>query len=74
MEELLKVLHGLKFNIDFENEENLIETGLLDSLDIVAMIDAIQDHFKIELNGDDIDLINFESTVAMWRMIEKYMR
>ena len=33
MEELLEVLKGIKPEIDFENEENLIEDELLDSFD-----------------------------------------
>lgn len=35
MEELLEVLKGIKPEIDFENEENLIEDELLDSFDII---------------------------------------
>ena len=49
MDELLEILREIKPDIDFEHEDNLIESGLMDSLDIVAIIDAVQEHFKIEL-------------------------
>lgn len=74
MDELLNLLQDIKPNVNFELEEDLIESGLLDSLDIVAIIDAVQDHYKIELDGKDIDLDNFMSAARIWNMIEKYMR
>lgn len=73
MDELLNLLQKIKPNVDFEFEEDLVESGLLDSLDIVAIIDAVQDHFKIELNGKDIDPDNFMSAARIWNMIEKYI-
>ena len=46
MEELLEVLKGIKPEIDFENEENLIEDELLDSFDIISIVAAIDDECK----------------------------
>lgn len=73
MDELLDILQKIKPNVDFEHEEDLVESGLMDSLDIVAIIDAVQDHFKIELDGKDIDPDNFMSVETIWNMIEKYI-
>ncbi len=72
MDELLKTLREIKPDIDFEHEDNLIESGLMDSLDIVAIIDAVQEHFKIELDGKDIEPDNFVSAAAIWKMVERY--
>ena len=72
MDELLKTLREIKPDIDFEHEDNLIESGLMDSLDIVAIIDAVQEHFKIELDGKDIEPDNFVSATAIWKMVERY--
>lgn len=74
MDELINLLQEIKPNINFELEEDLVESGLIDSLDIVAIIDAVQDHFKIELDGKDIDPDNFMSAARIWNMIEKYIR
>ena len=50
-----------------------MESGQLDSLDIVSIIDAVQDHFKIELDGKDIDPDNFISATTIWNMVERYI-
>ena len=72
MDELLEILREIKPDLDFEHEDNLIESGLMDSLDIVAIIDAVQEHFKIELDGKDIEPDNFVSAAAIWKMVERY--
>ena len=72
MDELLEILREIKPDIDFEHEDNLIESGLMDSLDIVSIIDAVQEHFKIELDGKDIEPDNFVSAAAIWKMVERY--
>ena len=69
MDELLKTLREIKPDIDFEHEDNLIESGLMDSLDIVAIIDAVQEHFKIELDGKDIEPDNYVSAASIWKMV-----
>lgn len=74
MDEVLNLLQGIKPNVNFELEEELVESGLLDSLDIVAIIDAVQDHFKIEMDGKDIEPDNFMSVTTIWNMVEKYIR
>lgn len=71
MEQLLELLKEVKSEIDFEKEKNLVDEGLLDSLEIVTIIAAIEDKFGIEIDPDDIDPDNFQSAEAMWEMIEK---
>lgn len=72
MEELLNILKKVNPNIDFGSEDNLVDSGVLDSLDIVEIIDAISRYFKIELDGDDIDPENFASASQIWKMIESH--
>ncbi len=38
MEDLINILVELKPGVDFEEEENLIEDGILDSFDIVNLV------------------------------------
>lgn len=71
MEQLLELLKAVKSDIDFEKETGLVDEGLLDSLEIVTIIDSIEEKFGIEINPDDIDPDNFQSAEAMWEMIEK---
>lgn len=71
MEELISVLSATKNDVDFENATNLVEEGILDSLDIVNIIYSIEDHYGIKIDPEEIDPDNFQSTEAIWNMIRK---
>lgn len=71
MEDLLKILHDLKPDVDFENETDLIEDGLLDSFDIVALISAIDDEFDVSITVKDVVPENFSSAEKIWELIQK---
>ena len=59
MEKLLKILKGIRPDVDFENEKALIEDGILDSFDVVSIISELDDEF------------GFNSAESIWRMIEQ---
>lgn len=71
MEQLLELLKEVKSDIDFEKETDLVDEGLLDSLEIVTIIASIEEKFGIDINPDDIDPDNFQSAEAMWEMIQR---
>ena len=71
MEQLLELLKEVKSDIDFEKETDLVDEGLLDSLEIVTIIASIEEKFGIEIDPDDIDPDNFQSAAAMWEMIQR---
>lgn len=71
MEQLLELLKEVKSDIDFEKETDLVDEGLLDSLEIVTIIASIEEKFGIEIDPDDIDPDNFQSAEAMWEMIQR---
>ena len=71
MEELLSRLKELHEDVDFEAEENLVDDGILDSLDIVTLITEINDAFDISIPAEEIIPENFNSAAAIWSLIEK---
>ena len=71
MEELLNILKELHEDVDFEIEENLVDDGILDSLDIVTLITEINDTFDISIPAEEIIPENFNSAAAIWALIEK---
>ena len=71
MEELLEVLKGIKPEIDFENEENLIEDELLDSFDIISIVAARDDEFDVKITAKDIVPENFNSAEALYELIQR---
>ena len=71
MELLLELLKEIKGDIDFEKETDLVDEGLLDSLEIVTIIASIEEKFGIEIDPDEIDPDNFQSAKEMWEMIKR---
>ena len=71
MEELLNILKELHEDVDFEVQEDLVDEGILDSLDIVTLITEINDAFDVSIPAEEIIPENFNSAAAIWALIEK---
>ena len=71
MEKLLKILKRVKLEVDFIENNNLIDKGILDSIDIVTIISEIEMEYLIEFDPEEIDPDNFQSVLTMLEMIEK---
>lgn len=71
MEKLLEILSDIRPDIDFENEEGLIDNGLLGSLDIMSIVAELTDEFDIVISPADIIPSNFNSAKALWAMVER---
>ncbi|SFL12231.1 Phosphopantetheine attachment site [Lachnospiraceae bacterium KH1T2] len=71
MDELLEILSDVRSDVDFENEESLIDDEILDSFDIISIVSEINDHFEIEINVNDLLPENFNSVEAIWELIQK---
>lgn len=73
MDELLAILNDINPDIDYENETNLIDGKILDSLSIISLITEICDTFDIEIGPKWMRNENFNSVEAMWNMIQTIM-
>ncbi len=71
MEELLKILSGICPKVDFVNEKKLIDDGILDSFDIISIVNELNEHYDIEIDVDDLEPDNFNTVEAMLELIEK---
>ena len=70
MEELLAALKKAVSKVDWkEGMENLVEDGILDSIDIIAIVSEITDAFDIEIPSEEMEAENFDSVQAMHEMI-----
>ena len=71
MEKILKILKQIRSDIDFEKETALIDDGVLDSFDIVALVGELNDAFDIEIKPNNLVPENFNSAEAMMALIEQ---
>ncbi|MFR3329458.1 MAG: phosphopantetheine-binding protein [Odoribacter splanchnicus] len=70
-EQIVKILTELRPEFDFSADINFIEEGMLDSFDIVSLVDAIDEKLGVVISGLDILPENFESLVAIENVINK---
>ena len=71
MDELLSILKGICPKVDFVNEKKLIDDGILDSFDIISIVNELNEHYDIEIDVDDLEPDNFNTVEAMLELIEK---
>ncbi len=68
-EQVMEILAEIRSDIDFENETALIDDGLLESLDIVAIVGEFNEEFDVEISVEDLIPENFNSVDAMVELI-----
>ena len=69
--QIIEILSEIGPGIDFETETALIDDGLIDSLDIVAVVTDLMDTFDVQLGVDDLTPENFNSVDAICQLIER---
>ena len=70
-EQIIEILTEICPGVDFEQETSLIDDGLIDSLDIVAVVTDLIDTFDVQLGVDDLTPENFNSVDAICQLIER---
>lgn len=71
MEELYNLLNTCRPDIDFTKEKNLIDGGVLESLDIVMLVGMLCDEYNIEISMDDLLPENFNSAEAIYELVHR---
>lgn len=69
-EKIFELLSDIRDDVD-ENCENLIDGGILSSLDIIQLIGALNDEFDISIPATEIVPTNFNSIAAMEAMVKR---
>ena len=52
-------------------EEDLIDTGLLDSLSLVQLMVALEDEFKIRIEPEELDFEDYRSVETITEMVTR---
>lgn len=71
-EKILEILSELRPENDFENSEDFIMEGLLDSLDVVSLVDTVEEEYGISIPGTEISMKNFSNIDSIIELIEKF--
>ena len=71
-EKVIEILTDLRPEFDFSQEGvNFIEEGMLDSFDVVSLVDALDNEYNIVIDGIDIVPENFSSLDSIIELLKK---
>lgn len=71
MERVIKILKELHPEVDFEMESELVDSGILDSLDIVSLVTELNGEFDVEIAAEDLLPENFNSVAAIFSLVKR---
>lgn len=71
IEEILKILAEVKPGLTPAPEEELVKTGLLDSVEIMALVMALSEEFDLEVTPLDLKEENFHTAAAILALVER---
>lgn len=69
MEQLLEILNELHPDVDFETANDLIDSKILDSFDIVTLVAEIDSEFDVAIPAEELVPENFNSAEALFDLI-----
>lgn len=71
-DKILEILAELRPECDFGSSDNYIEDGLLDSMDIVALVDTLEEEYGVSIPGTAISAKNFGNLESIVELVERY--
>ncbi len=70
-EKVIEILTELRPEFDFTEDVNFIEEGMLDSFDVVSLVDEIESAFGVAISGADVLPENFCNVDAICETIKR---
>ena len=71
MDEIIEILESLKPGVDYETADNLIDSRVLDSLTILALVPELEDAFDVTIPAVEIVPANFNSAQAIDALVTR---
>lgn len=68
---ILEMLKEIRPEFDFEDSEDFVMDGLLDSFDIITLSNMLEEKYSITIDGLDIVPENFASLAAIEALVKK---
>jgi acyl carrier protein len=71
MNELISILNDIRPGQNFSKAENFFEQGVLDSLDLTALVAALEARYAVFIDVDEMTADNFRSVTAIRTILER---
>ncbi len=73
MDEVISILEAMDLDADIETCDTLVDDGILESLDVVALISELSESFGIKIPAREIVPENFNSAEAIYEMVRRLL-
>lgn len=70
-EKIIEILTELRPEFDFTEKVDFIEEGMLDSFDVVSLVDELDSIYGISIDGVDVIPENFSSIESIENLLKK---
>jgi len=70
-EVILKMLSELRPEFSFEDSDDYVMDGLLDSFDIISLVSMLEEKYNVKIDGLDIVPENFSSLETIVELVKK---
>lgn len=70
-EKIFSILKEIRPEFDFEESDNFVEDGYLDSFDIVTLVSELETTFGVIIDGLDVLPENFETVQDICNLVSK---
>ena len=71
MEQLNAILNEIRPGKDYAGAQNFFDQGLLDSLDLTALVAALESHYNVFVDVDEMVAKNFSSMAAIKALLAR---
>ncbi|WP_298733897.1 phosphopantetheine-binding protein [uncultured Subdoligranulum sp.] len=71
IEEIMNILAEVKPGLQVTPDEELVRTGLLDSVDIMSMVMALAEEWDLEISPLDLKEENFHTANAILALVNR---
>ena len=72
MKSVLKILNDIRPEFDFDDSDDFISDGYIDSFDLVTLVAALEKEYGVKIRGTEIVPENFFNLDAIKNLLKKY--
>ena len=71
MDQIISIIEGIRPDVDFTIETDLVDDGILNSFDVISLVNELNDAFGIEIGMEEMIPENFNSAESVYELVKK---
>ncbi len=72
MKPVYQILQEIHPEADFKASTDFVADGLLDSFDVVTLVNELEENYRVSIKGTDILPENFHNIAAINGLLDRY--